>query len=205
MKYFVTGIHTGSGKTLTSAILCEALHADYWKPVQTGMDERDQATVKSLVSNEQSVFHSERFWFKKPCSPHEASEVESVNIALHDFELPASKNKNLIIEGAGGVLVPLNHQGDFIIDLARKFNAQIILVSNIYLGSINHTLLTVSEINRRWPYISGIIFNGESNPFTEDIILKTTGLPCLLRINKEANLTKEVVKKYAEQLKEHFV
>jgi dethiobiotin synthetase len=140
MNYFVTAIGTDSGKTLASAILCKALAADYWKPVQAGYPT-DSETVKNLVQSPQVHIHSERYIFKTPASPHAAAALESVHIGLQDFTLPNKISSNLIIEGAGGCLVPLNDR-DFVIDLASKFQAEVILVSNLYLGSINHTLLT---------------------------------------------------------------
>ncbi|MES2731273.1 MAG: dethiobiotin synthase [Bacteroidota bacterium] len=202
MIYFVTAIHTDSGKTLVSAILTQALHADYWKPIQAGLP-RDTDTVMSLVSNLQSIFHQEAYLLHTPASPHAAARLDQVEIRLNEILLPSSTNANLIIEGAGGLLVPINNQ-HFVIDLAEKFGAEIILVSNLYLGSINHTLLTVQELKRRGVKVKGLIFNGVPNEDSESIILKHSGYPCLLRILPEEEITRELVNHYALQLLENW-
>jgi dethiobiotin synthetase len=199
MKYFVTAIDTDSGKTLVSAILCEALKADYWKPVQAGLP-RDAETVRALISNTITKIHEETFLLTTPASPHAAAKKDGVTIDLDAFKSPVTENP-LIIEGAGGCLVPLNDH-DLVIDLIRWLNTEVVLVADLYLGSINHTLLTIEALQGRRIKIKGIIFNGESNPESERIILLRSGLPCLLRINKELTITKEVVIKYAHLLKE---
>src|SRR5688572_23611521 len=107
MRYFVTAIHTDSGKTLTSAILCEALSADYWKPVQCGAP-RDSEMIESLVTNPETKIHKEGIFLKTPASPHAAANAEGVTLEVERFVLPETQNKNFIIEGAGGCLVPLN-------------------------------------------------------------------------------------------------
>ena len=197
MKYFITAIGTDSGKTLASAILCEALDADYWKPVQAGQP-RDADTVRELITNTQTIIHPETYLLKTPASPHAAAKLDGIEIKINDFIVPASSN--LIIEGAGGCLVPLN-DNNFVIDLAPVFKAEIILVANLYLGSINHTLLTVEALKNRKIPIKGIIFNGDHNPESENIILKHAGLKALLHIENEKEINKEVVKKYASILK----
>lgn len=198
MNYFVTAIGTDCGKTFFSAILCEALSADYWKPVQAGFP-RDAETVESLVSNKVTQFHPEAYLLKTPASPHAAAKTDGVTIELNSIALPRTEN-NLVIEGAGGCLVPIN-DNDFVISLGKKFKAEVILVSNLYLGSINHTLLSADYLNRNNFPVKGIVFNGPSNPESERIILKHTGYRCLLRINQEDTVTKETVKKYAALLK----
>ena len=195
MNYFVTAIGTDSGKTLVSAILCEAMQADYWKPVQAGLP-RDTDTVKKLVSNNKSIFHPEQYLLKAPASPHEAAKAEHARIELSTFKLPHTANP-LIIEGAGGCLVPLNDH-DLMTDLMALIQAPLILVSNHYLGSINHTLLTFEALRKRKVTTKGIIFNGATNPESERIILHHTSLPCLLKIQKEDFITPEIVRSYAQ-------
>jgi len=197
MNYFVTGIDTDSGKTLVSAILCEALSADYWKPVQAGLP-LDRDTVKSLISDPAITLHDEQFFLKFPASPHAAAKLEDISIELESFTLPET-DKTLVIEGAGGCLVPLNNE-NFVIDLAERFQSQIVLVADLYLGSINHTLLTVSELRRRKLPVKGIVFNGERNPQSEEIILQHADMRCLLRIEKEKEITKDIVRYYADKL-----
>jgi dethiobiotin synthetase len=196
MNYFVTGIDTDSGKTLVSAILCEALGYDYWKPIQAGLP-KDSDAVKNLVPT--ATIHPEVYSLNTPASPHAAAEIDGVQINLKEILLPQSKN-GIIIEGAGGCLVPLN-QTDFVIDLFPTLKAEIILVADLYLGSINHTLLTVQLLqNRRYP-VKGIIFNGETNPRSEQIILRHSKFRCLGRIMKEPVITRQTIQHYAAQIK----
>jgi dethiobiotin synthetase len=196
MNYFVTGIDTDSGKTLVSAILCEALGYDYWKPIQAGLP-KDSETIKNFVPA--TTIHPEAYFLNTPASPHAAAQIDGIHISIKEILLPKSKN-GIIIEGAGGCLVPLN-QMDFVIDLFPKLNAELILVADLYLGSINHTLLTVQLLqNRRYP-VKGIIFNGESNPQSEQIILHHSKFRCLGRIKKEPIITPQTIKQYATQIK----
>lgn len=197
MNYFVTAIGTDSGKTLVSAILTEMLHADYWKPIQSGAP-RDTETVRALVTNEQSKFYKETFLLKTPASPHAAARIDGVEITI-DQIVPPISNRDLIIEGAGGVMVPLNDE-EVILDMVPKLNAEIVLVSNLYLGSINHTLLTAEVIKSRGYSVKGIIFNGPGNEESERIILLKTGYRQLLKVEQEPVINKEIVKKYAEKL-----
>jgi dethiobiotin synthetase len=197
MNYFVTAIDTDSGKTMVSAILCEALKADYWKPIQAG-SPRDSETVKSLITNPQIKIHNETYLLKTPESPHASAARDGVLIKMSDVKLPKTEN-DLIIEGAGGCLVPLNDT-DFIVDLVDHLSAQVILVADLYLGSINHTLLTIEALRNRNINIKGIIFNGNPNPESERIILLHSKLICLLRITKESTINKEVILKYARLL-----
>ena len=199
MNYFVTGIDTDSGKTLVSAILCEALGYDYWKPIQAGLP-RDSETVQYLTSK--VTIHPEAYLLKTPASPHASAKLDNITIALEKIQVPNTAN-GLVIEGAGGCLVPLNDQ-DFVIDLAEKFNSEIILVADLYLGSINHSLLTVNLLSSRKYPVRGIIFNGRSNPESERIILQHSGYRCLLHIDRENAVSNEMVKRYAEQLNEHW-
>ncbi len=201
-RYFITAIGTDSGKSVISAIVTEALQADYWKPVQSGLP-RDTKFVRSLVSNAQSVFHPEAYRFTEPVSPHEAAKLDGVEIDFDQIRLPVTAN-DLVIEGAGGLLVPLNDQ-HFVIELADKFSAEIILVANLYLGSINHTLLSAHELSRRLPYsnftVKGIIFNQCPNPESERIIQKHCPFPCLLRVDREAAINPAMVSHYAQLLR----
>ena len=201
MDYFITGIDTDSGKTLTSAIFCEALVADYWKPIQAGAPS-DSDTVRALVSNPAIKIHKETYFLKTPASPHAAAKLDGISIDLGGFTKPQT-DRNLVIEGAGGCLVPLNDH-DFVIDLATVFKADVILVADLYLGSINHTLLTLHELSNRRLNVRGIVFNGKSNPESEKIILHHAQLPCLLRINQEETIDKAVIQRYSALLRKAF-
>ena len=197
MNYFVTAIGTDSGKSLISSILVEALKADYWKPVQAGTPG-DTETVQSLVSNTITKFHQETYRLKMPASPHAAAKYEHLHIQLNDFVLPETTN-DLVVEGAGGVLVPLNDQ-DYVIDLAKVLDLEIVLVSNLYLGSINHTMLTIDYLERNGFKIKGLIFNGEANPESERIIELKSGYRVLLRLPKLGLINKNVVQYWSDEL-----
>jgi dethiobiotin synthetase len=198
MNFFVAGIDTDSGKTLVSAILCEAWEADYWKPVQAGFPA-DSQTVRELLSNSKSRIYPEAFVLNTPASPHAAAKIDGVMLKVSSIRVPQTQNR-LIVEGAGGCLVPLNDR-EFVIDLVPHCQAELILVADLYLGSINHTLLTVEAIRKRNLPVKGIIFNGDRNPESERIILHHSGFPQLLHIDREKNIDKEVVRQYAMKLK----
>ena len=198
MNYFVTAIGTDSGKTLVSAILVEMLEADYWKPVQAGYPT-DSERVSELITNSRSRIYKEGYLLQTPESPHAAAKKDQVMISLEKIVAPVS-NRDLIIEGAGGVLVPLNEQHT-VLDMVPYLQAQIVLVSNFYLGSINHTLLTAEAIKaRRYP-VKGIIFNGPANEESEAVILQRTGYKKLLAIDQEKQVDPLMVQKYAKLLK----
>jgi dethiobiotin synthetase len=172
---FITGIGTGIGKTITSAVLVEKLQADYWKPIQSGdLDYSDTDKVRELVSNKRSVFHPEAYRLTQPFSPHKSAKLDNIRISLESIQIPVTDNR-LIIEGAGGLLVPLNDQ-DLMIDLIQKFDAEVILVSQNYLGSINHTLMSVEILKSRGLNISKLVINGIENSSTEEIIVMHTNL-----------------------------
>lgn len=203
-RFFVTGIGTDVGKTIASAILVESLHADYWKPIQAGdLDNTDTMKVRSLISNTTSKFHPETYQLTKPVSPHAAAEADGIKINIDTLTLPITTN-SLIIEGAGGLMVPLNDKF-LVIDLIQKLKAEVILVSSNYLGSINHTLLTVEALKSRNIPIAGIIFNGRSARTSEEYILSYTGLKRLLSIEEEKKIDKEMILKYKAMLKPTFV
>ena len=202
-RYFVTGIGTDVGKTVAAAILTEALQADYWKPVQAGgLDFTDTDMVKSLVSNAKSVFHPEAYRLKMAASPHKAAAAEGIEIDVHGLKLPETQN-NLIVEGAGGLMVPLNKRY-LVLDLVQQLGLEVILVSRNYLGSINHTLLTAEVLRYRKVPVAGIIFNGEENQTSEDFIVKYTGLRRLPSIRQEADFCQEAVAEYAKTFVGHL-
>lgn len=197
MNYFVTAIGTDSGKTLFSSILVEALKSDYWKPVQAGMPT-DSETVKSLISNDRTKIHPETHLLKLPASPHAAAKYEHLTIQMDDFVMPETDNE-VVVEGAGGLLVPLNEE-NFVIDIALALKTPVILVANLYLGSINHTLLTIDYLKRNNIKVKGLVFNGESNPESERIIEKHSGYRVLLRLPKLGLVNKNVVQYWADEL-----
>lgn len=197
-RIFITGIGTDVGKTVVSAILTEALQADYWKPVQTGnYFSSDSEKIKKLVSNPTSVIHPEAYSLKHYMSPHAAAETEGITIDMEKIILP-STNNTLIIEGAGGILVPLNRKY-MMVDLIKKFDAETIVVIQNYLGSINHSLMTIECLKQRGIKILGWVLNGPPHKLSEDIINEFSGLAQIGRIAKEPEVTRDVVLKYAPQ------
>ncbi len=191
-KYFVTGIGTGVGKTIVSAILTEALQADYWKPVQCGIKEgTDKELVATLISNSKSVLHNESYCFKEPASPHLAAALENEKIRLDKMLLPETDN-HLIIEGAGGILVPLN-DNNFVVDLAIEFEADIILVIKNYLGCINHSLLSIDYLLKNGFEVKGLILNGNFDPAVRLAIINFSELPILGEIPEVSDISKESV------------
>lgn len=199
MKLFITGISTDVGKTIASAIITEALEADYWKPIQAGdLENSDSHTVKTLLSNGKTKIHPNSYAFKTPASPHLAAALENVRIDFKNIQPLTTKN-HLVIEGAGGIFVPLN-DNETIIDLIQP-DYKVIVVSKHYLGSINHTLLTIEALQNRNIKVSGLIFNGDENTSTETIILKKTGISMIGRINDEPYFDKNVILEYADRFR----
>ncbi len=203
MKLFITGISTDVGKTIASAIITEALESDYWKPVQAGdLDNSDSHKIQNYISNEKSVIHENSYKLNTPASPNLAAELDGITIDLKNIIEPKTKN-HLVVEGAGGVLVPLNNS-DFVIDLVQP-DYKIIIVSRHYLGSINHTLLTIEAIKNRGLTIAGIIFNGNENKATESLILNYSKLKFIGRINDEPYFDKNVIAEYADLFREKLL
>lgn len=202
MKLFVTGISTEVGKTMVSAILAEALHADYWKPIQAGdLENSDSHKVASLISNTTTRIHQNSYALKTPMSPHAAAEIDGIIIDLKSIQEPKTEN-HLVIEGAGGLLVPLN-DSDTILDLIKP-DYKVIVVSRHYLGSINHSLLTIETLKEKG-FDVGIIFSGNEHKSTEDIILNKTKVVCLGRVKEEKKFDRAIIKGYAEKLRSNLL
>ena len=173
--FFVTGIGTGVGKTVVSAVLTEALMADYFKPIQCGnLDATDSDFIRKTIFNSTSKIHTEKYLLKKAASPHDAANAEKMKIELSDFTLPVTSN-TLLIEGAGGIAVPINNNGDLVIEIAKRMNAEIILVVNYYLGCINHSILTLEYLRQYNFKIALIVFNGHKIQASKNAILKAAG------------------------------
>ncbi len=201
MKVFITGIGTDVGKTLAAAIVTKALEADYWKPIQAGdLDHSDSDKIHALVGSETKVF-SNAYALQTAASPHLAAQIDGITIELDAIISPKTKN-NLVIEGAGGVFVPLNAT-DCVIDLIQP-DYKVIVVSRHYLGSINHTLLTIEALKSRNISVTGIIFSGDENQATEAIILSKTGVKCIGRIDNEPYFDANVISYYAERFRENL-
>jgi dethiobiotin synthetase len=195
---FITGIGTEIGKTIVSAVLVEKLQADYWKPVQSGeLNNSDTMIVQKLISNKKSVFHQEAYRLTQPFSPHYSAALDGIEIDLDKINLPQTENQ-LIIEGAGGLMVPLNEKV-LMIDLIEKLDAEVVLVSKNYLGSINHTILSAELIRGRKIKIRSLIISGESNPSTEEIISKYLDL-AIIRVPFFNTLNKSTIHNFASKL-----
>ncbi|WP_130470218.1 dethiobiotin synthase [Candidatus Magnetaquicoccus inordinatus] len=162
--YFVTGTDTGVGKTVVSAWLMEKLSAAYWKPVQSGAapgEEGDLEMVRRLTALPGEFFHDSVYRLALPRSPHEAAEREGVQIDLQRLHLP-QESRCLIVEGAGGVLVPLNDK-QLQIDLMVQLALPVIVVARTQLGTINHTLLSVHCLRHYGLEVAGVILNGPTD------------------------------------------
>jgi len=203
MKLFITGIGTDVGKTIASAIITQALEADYWKPIQAGdLHFSDSDKVRSLISNSKSNFFPNAYALNTPASPHLAAEIDGITIKLNQITEPKTNN-HLVIEGAGGVFVPLN-DNDCVIDLIQK-DYKVIVVSRHYLGSINHTILTIEALKSRKIAIAGIIFSGDENKATETIIVKKTGVKIIGRIDNEPYFDQNIINYYADKFRDNLL
>jgi dethiobiotin synthetase len=192
MNLFVTAIDTNVGKTVVSALLVEQLGWNYWKPVQSGIEDgTDTQSLKNLVTRKDITYYPEAYRLTQPLSPHAAAKIDGVDIKLENIQLP--QENNLIIEGAGGIMVPLNDSGDCIIDLIRQCNCEVLLVSRNYLGSINHTLLTLSVLKQHNLPVKGIIMIGASNPASETIITKISNCPIIYRMPQLPQVNAEIL------------
>lgn len=203
----ITGIGTDIGKTLVAAIVTEALCADYWKPVQAGFETgTDAQTVASLISNEKTTIHKESYCLAMPASPHIAAAKENATIDLSVLQkdcqaiLKNSGSRPLVVEGAGGLLVPLN-KNETVADLAKAINARVILVSRNYLGSINHSRLTAAYCRQAGLNVAGWIFNDQYLDYEQEIV-EWTGYPSLGTIDYLERKDPETIRFYASQLKD---
>ncbi len=196
-KLIVAGIGTDTGKTVISAILCQALNAEYWKPVQAGdLSNTDSHKIEKWAPG--TRIHPEAYRLTEPMSPHAAAEIDQITIEESKLQIP-STDKPLIIELAGGLMVPLRE--DYLnIDLIQNLQIPVVLVADYYLGSINHTLLTLNLLKSRNIPVVGIAFNGEKNTASFDVIQKRSGLKCLLEVAKEESITNEIIQKYASRI-----
>lgn len=195
-RILVAGSGTDVGKTVVSAILTTLLDADYWKPIQSGAEENsDSAIMKKWISSQR--IHPPAYSLKAPLSPHHAARLENCTIDAESI-IPPQTAHPLIIEGVGGIFVPLSAAA-LTIDLFASWNCKWVIVSKHYLGSINHTLLTVDALKQRQIPILGIIFNGEPNPDSEEAILNISKIPLLGKLLPETDLSQQTIQKYAKR------
>jgi len=164
MDLFVTGTDTNVGKTVLSALLCAALDGVYWKPIQTGAREgRDSSSVKRWAELPEKRILKECYCFDAPVSPHLAACAAQCRIDLGSIRRPESKLAGpLIVEGAGGVFVPLNER-DLVVDLIRHLDLPVVVAARTTLGTINHTLLTVAALRNAGLKVQGVVMMGPEN------------------------------------------
>ena len=170
-KIFIAGTDTGIGKTLVSAILLSGLEGRYWKPIQSGLEEvTDTQWIKEKTGLDDRHFYPETCRFKKPLSPHASAAAEGKRIDLEQFEVPEPpEGETLVIEGAGGIMVPLNEK-DLMIDLIKKISAPVLIVCRSGLGTINHTLLSINQLRTEGIHVLGVVMNGPRNGSNRDAI-----------------------------------
>jgi dethiobiotin synthetase len=194
-RFFVTGTDTGIGKTLVSALLCAALDAIYWKPIQTGTREgTDRNTVMKLAQLPESRSVPEAYRFTPPVSPHLAAMRAGVRIEFRKIKMPLiGPGENLIVEGAGGVLVPIN-KGQLMVDLMAHLRLPVILVARTALGTINHTLLSLAALREASLDVHGVVLSGKPNNDNLRAIEKygnarvVGSVPPLAKVNRETLL-----------------
>lgn len=199
MRLIVGGIGTDVGKTVVSAMLCEAFGLDYWKPIQAGdLHNTDSDTVRSLTTG--CRVHDESHRLTEAMSPHAAARRDAAEIDLASIQPP--ETKNLVVELAGGLMVPINAK-ELTVDLVAQLDMPVVLVANYYLGSINHTLLSIELLKSRGIELVGVVFNGTVNVDSRAVILSYTGIEPLADIEQMSTLTRDFIKTHANQLRQH--
>jgi dethiobiotin synthetase len=193
-SYFVTGTDTGVGKTIVSAVLVSALDADYWKPVQCG--DLDTETVKALTGLDDSRIHAASYSLRAFLAPDQAAKEEGIELEISKMTLPAkSAGRALVVEGAGGILVPLNEK-TLVLDLIQQLELQVIVVCRGTLGTINHTLLTVHALKARNIPIRGLVFSGALNEENRKAIEKWTELETLMHVPEWGEICRERIREW---------
>ena len=200
---FVTGTDTDIGKTVVSACLVRALNADYWKPIQSGLvDGRDRDSVATLAGLNEDRIHPSTYELQAPLSPHEAARLENASLNMDALILPET-DKTIIVEGAGGVLVPINSEC-LMIDLMAQLGLPVIVVARSGLGTINHTLLTLEALHVRNLNVLGVIVNGPKNPANVEAIQTYGKTNILLELEPLSPLDAEGFLAIAEQLRKNI-
>jgi len=199
----IAGIHTGIGKTIASAVIAEATGADYWKPVQAGVEERDADTVRALITNSNARVHTEAVVLQMAASPHTAAAAEGIEIDFRSFAKPQTE-RLLLVETAGGVHSPMG-SNTTMADFIAYYNMPTLLVSRNYLGSINHTLMSIEVLRARGIQIVGLVMNGERNESSESFIEQYGKVNIIARIPDFPMLTKEAIRECAVSLRSEIM
>lgn len=194
-RLFVTGTDTDAGKTVISALLTLALDAHYWKPIQSGVNtDSDTRDVQSLTGLPQERFLPEAYRLTEPLSPHEAAAIDGVRIDLDAITLPAlPQDAPLVVEGAGGLMVPLNDKA-LMLDLITRLGLPVVVVARSGLGTINHTLLTLAALRAAGAKIAGVIMNGPPHPANADAIAHFGRVPVLAQVPMLGDLSPQGLK-----------
>jgi dethiobiotin synthetase len=195
----IVGIHTDIGKTIAAAVMAEALGYDYWKPVQAGKEQRDTVLVRQLLTDGANRVHDEAIVLSQPLSPHAAAAIDKVDIDYKTFKWPET-DKTLLVETAGGILSPLSADSTMA-DFIAHYQMPAILVSLNYLGSINHTLMSVEVLKARGIKLMGIVMNGVENASSETFIKRYAQVPVFTRIPYINSMDNDTVRRHAVQLK----
>ncbi len=200
-KIAIVGIGTEVGKTLVSAITCIAFNATYWKPIQTGYlhgkGDIDSQTVHQWTK---APIYPEAYLLQEPLSPHIAAQIDHVEIDISTIQIPKDVEGNLVIETAGGLMVPINDHLVYL-DIIQQWNIPVILTMSQYLGNINHTILSIEMLKSKNIPILGIVSNGKSLPDTNRWIEQYSKIPIVLEIPRLEKIAKEVIQDLASQLK----
>lgn len=199
MSIIIAGIHTGIGKTVCSAILCQALGWDYWKPVQAGdPGNTDTMFVRRHIDNPRCTLHREAFRLALAASPHHAAAMEGRVITRQLLRLP-SADRSVVVETAGGLMSPLA-DGFVNLDLILQLQMPVLLVTSAYLGSISHTLLAGEVLKSRGIATAGLVFSGRPDAVSRRYILGYTGLPPLLDIPFFNPLSPAAIRQFADTI-----
>ncbi|MEX0773326.1 MAG: dethiobiotin synthase [Balneolales bacterium] len=198
-KLFITGTDTDLGKTMVSGILTKGLQAAYWKPIQSGLNEEtDTEWVRRNTGLPESHFLPERYRLTKPLSPHLSSRLDGIDIKLEDFIIPEFQQDHIIIEGAGGIMVPINDE-HYVVDMVRHLNIPVIVVARSGLGTINHTLLTLEKLNSMNISVFGVVLNGEKNAENKKAIEKFGRTQVVAEIEKIIGPTPQKLQQIFDQ------
>lgn len=195
-KIFITGTDTDVGKTVVSAILVAGTKGAYWKPIQSGLtEETDTQCIRRITGLPEEHFFAETYRLSQPLSPHAAAAIDGKRIDLDAFELPdSSPHSHLIVEGAGGIMVPLNEEA-LMIDLMANLDLPVLVVASSRLGTINHTLLTLDKLAARKVVIAGVVMNGPPSESSERAI-EHYGRTCVVaRIDTLPSINRSALEK----------
>lgn len=191
-NYFITGTDTDVGKSVAAAWCMLHMDANYWKPSQSGLKPpTDTQWVQQVTEFSHHRFFEETYRLRQPLSPHEAAKRDGIKIDMSAFQIPES-DRSLVIEGAGGLMVPLN-RNNFVIDLIMQLELPTILVCRSGLGTINHTLLSLEAMRARKIDIAGVIINGPKTPHNREAIEEYGDVPVIAEIDQLETIDKKTL------------